>query len=101
MAAKLAEAFPHLIHIEETSFIQPDYHHHDQMYGDKYYDYSNNYCVHLYSEKNFFIPANEEELQGYNCTLGRIMRDVLYGDPQLRDTVNVRNGLLKKRKTSK
>ena len=95
MANKLAAAFPHHIHVEETSFTHPTYQTDQQMYGTTFYNYTNNYSVHIYNQKkNHFIPGNEEELRGYNCTLGRVMRYVLYGNPQLLDSEHVKIGML-------
>ena len=92
-ANKLARVFPHLIHVENTTFNRPGFKEGDAMYGDKYYNYTANYCIHMYGEYKYVIPSNEEELRGYNCTLGRVMRHVLYGSPQLLDTRNVTNGI--------
>ena len=100
MAHRLANIYPHLIHVEKTAFTNPYYKMNSQMYGPKYYNYSNNYSVHVYCEKFFFIPSNEDELRGYNCTLGNIMRHVLYGSPQLLDFEHVRNGYQKNIKVS-
>ena len=93
MANKLAIRYPHLVHIALKSLVNPNYNQNDQMYGSKYYNYTSNYAVHIFSEHHYFIPSNEEELKGYNCTLGRIMRHVLYGKSDLLDTKNVRNGI--------
>ena len=95
-ANKLAAIFPHHVRIEETSLIHPTFQNDAAMYGSKVYNYSNNYSVHIYNQfQNHFIPQNEKELEGYNCTLGRIMRHVLYGNPELIDKIHVRNGFLK------
>ena len=93
MTHKLAEIFPHHIHVEATSFTNPTWMDMPAMYGTKLYNYTNNYAIHMYGEKNYFIPENEEELAGYNCTLGKVMRHVLYGSPKLLDTVHIKNGM--------
>ena len=95
MPDRLAAAFPHHIHVEESAFTHPTYQAEQQMYGTQFYNYTNNYSIHLYIQaKQHFIPGNEEELRGYNCTLGRVMRDVLYGSPQLLDSEHVKVGIL-------
>ena len=97
MAHRLAEIFPHNIYVEETAFTNPTYSNDKAMYGSAVYNYTKNYSIHIYNHfDNHFIPSNEEELRGYNCTLGRVMRDVLYGSPELLDKEHVRIGLLKK-----
>ena len=81
----MSEMFPHLVHIEETSFNHPVMTHVGQLYNrDGEYNFTNNYSIHLYKKQNHFIPTNVEELQGYNCTVGNVMRYVLYGSPALR-----------------
>ena len=90
---KLAIRYPHLVHIALKSLVYPTYNQNDQMYGSKYYNYTSNYAVHIFRRDHYFIPSNEEDLKGYNCTLGRIMRYVLYGKSDLLDTKNVRNGI--------
>ena len=96
MLYKLASIFPHLIRIEPRAFNYP---HpatiNDILYGTTPYNYSDNYSIHIWGEGYYFIPTNEEELRGYNCTMGNVMREVLYGGPKLLDEVNVRNVLLK------
>ena len=95
MCHRLAAIFPHLVHIEPESFNHPTWQHPEQFYRE-HYNYTNNYSVHIYWRDSHFIPSNEEELEGYNCTLGDVMRYVLYGKPQLRSNVTT-NGYTKKR----
>ena len=95
MASKLAELFPHHIHVELKSFTHPTYSAFNAMYGTKVYNFTNNYSIHIYNHyKQHVIPSNEEELRGYNCTLGNVMRYVLYGCPDLLETENVWNGYI-------
>ena len=64
------------------------------MYGRKVYNYRDNYSIHPYNTHNtHYIPSNEQEVRGYNCTLGRVMRLVLYGNPRLIDKHNVTYGI--------
>ena len=89
----IALVFPHLIQVEDSTFNRPGMQEGHAMYGETYYNYTTNYCIHMYGENKYMIPSNEKELRGYNCTLGRVMRHVLYGSPQLLDTRNVTNGI--------
>ena len=92
MASRLGRLFPHLIHLEEKHFVHPTWGDPEAMYGKKWYNYTLNYSIHPYFWKMHVRPNNEEELEGYNCTLGRVMRLVLYGNPELINTTYVRNG---------
>ena len=94
MAHKLSLIFPHLINVEPSAFTHPMFNMNDYMYGPKPYDYTKNYAVHIYCDSWYFIPSNEEELKGLNCTIGNIMRHVLYGSPKLLDTKNAKNGYI-------
>ena len=96
MANKLSEIFPHLIHIEETSFNHPIWSHPRQLYIF-HYNYTNNYSVHMFYKDKHYIPRNVDELAGYNCTLGDIMREVLYGNPKLRSNATT-NGHTKRKR---
>lgn len=92
MALKLAQKYPSDIHVEPGTFTDPNYHHNKDMYA-KHYNFSNNYCIHIFSENRHFIPSTEEELAGYDCTLGDVMRYVLYGSTKLLSN-NTRNGIV-------
>ena len=95
MAHKLSQIFPHLIHVEPTSFNHPTF----QNLGDLYrrnYDLSNNYAIHLYFKLKHYIPESMEELDRYNCTVGAAMRGVLYGTERLRTDTNVTVGRMLK-----
>ena len=37
--------------------------------------------------RQVIVPKNEEELKGYNCALGEIMRYVLYNDTRIRSNI--------------
>ena len=66
----------------------------EAMYGRTVYNYSNSYSIHPFNtNKNHYIPSDEQEVKGYNCTLGRVMRLVLYGNPELIDKPNVTYGI--------
>ena len=95
MAHRLGQIFPHLIHVEPTSFNHPTW----KMYGDLYrrnYNLSNNYAIHLYFKQMHYIPESMGELDGYNCTVGAAMRRVLYSTGRLRTDINVTVGRMLK-----
>lgn len=92
MAYKLAQQHPNDIHVEPGTFTNPNWQHTDQLYAS-HYNFSNNYSIHIYSENRFYIPSTEEELAGYDCTLGDVMRYVLYGSTTLLSN-DTRNGKL-------
>ena len=50
---------------------------------DEHYDWSHQYATHLYGHRQHVMPANEEELRGYDCGVGDAMRHVLFGDKKL------------------
>ena len=85
MANKLSLTYPHLVHIEAESFTHPTFKESGYLYF-KHYNYTNNYSIHLYYKSNHYFPHNESELAGYDCTVGDVMREVLYGSPHLRST---------------
>ena len=91
MAHSLSKTFPHLVHIEETSFNHPTWQHLDDLYRNNY-NFSDNYSLHLYFKKVYYIPDNTEDLDGYNCTVGSAMRMVLYDNPSLRRETNITVG---------
>ena len=91
MAAKLAELFAHLVHIEPTSFNHPTWEHVDDLYKNNY-DISENYSLHLYMWKLYYLPETEAELDSYDCTVGGAMRKVLYDSTKLRSMKNIQHG---------
>ena len=91
MANKLAELFPHLVHIEEKAFTYPSYVKIADLFWNNY-NLSANYCLHIFQKEVFYIPDNIEDLDGYNCTLGVAMRIVLYDSGQLRRKDNITVG---------
>ena len=91
-ANQLSLTFPHLVHIEATSFNHPTYEQLEELYIKNTYNISDNYSLHLYHKREYFIPDNFEQLDAYNCTLGRAMRIVMYESPELRSENNLTNG---------
>ena len=98
MAYTISTRYPDQIHVEPGTFVFPNFVHNLEMYA-RHYKFSDNYCIHIYGESEFYVPQSEAQLAGYDCTLGDVMRYVLYGSSRLRSN-NTRNGiLLKKRPT--
>ena len=91
MAHRLEQIFPHLVHVEATSFVHPTWENIGDLYW-KNYNLSANYAIHLYFKKLHYIPNSLKQLDGYNCTVGTAMRRVLYGAEKLRTNVNVTVG---------
>ena len=95
MAHRLEQIFPHLVHVEPTSFNHPTWKNFHELYRGNY-DLSNNYAIHLYFKLMHYIPESLEELDGYNCTVGAAMRGVLYGTERLRTDINIKVGRMLK-----
>ena len=87
MAYHISERCPHLVHIEERSFHPPSGIDFYNLYYTNY-NLSSFFTVHLYFKKVYYIPENQVDLDGYNCTAGEAMRTVLYDKPDLRRTYN-------------
>jgi hypothetical protein len=95
---RLAEVFPHLVHVEETSIAQPNWQPEGlkQIFFENNYNWTSNYCVHVWGKmtENGLtppVPSNPEELAACKSMLGQIMRHALYGYQK-----NVESNLLKK-----
>ena len=91
MAHRLAQIFPHLVHVEKTSFNHPTFQRIGELYL-KNYNISANFAIHLYFKLMHYIPESLQELDGYNCTVGLAMRRVLYGTEHLRTQNNITVG---------
>ena len=70
----LSKLFPHLLHIEETSLMRPNWLEKGLFKG--HYPWRKNYAIHVW-KKHGKVPVNEAELVGLNSTLGELMRHVL------------------------
>ena len=88
-AHNLAAWHKDLVHIEQDSFNHPTWQHEPLLYYH-HYNYTNNYSIHLYFKSLHYIPGNESELAGYDCTVGNAMREVLYDSPKLRSKVKTK-----------
>ena len=76
MPHKLLQLFPHLLHVEETSLVRPNFNEKDLLFRG-HYPWQNNYAMHVWKKKGP-VPQNSTQLKGLNSTLGDIMRHVLY-----------------------
>ena len=99
----LWKKYPDLIHMENTSFLRPNYRELDQLWLDKPYHWQNNYAVHLWYHswkhmngffdscwfgsaglKDWFFWGTEpsfENIRTWKGTFGEMARYVLYGSP--------------------
>ena len=74
MAHNIALILPGLIHIENSSLVFPNPPNADLLYL-KHYDWSKNYCIHLYLREQYKIAQTPEELVKFRTnTVGEIMR---------------------------
>lgn len=73
---QLLQLFPHLLHVEETSLVRPNYREAKQLFYGKY-PWEKNYAIHVWKRRGP-VPKNSSELKGMNSTLGDVMRHILY-----------------------
>ena len=75
---KLATLFPHMVHIEETSLLRPNYHEVSQINNGNY-NWTNNYALHTYIRlwAKGRIPRDFKDVENLNTTFGEIARHVL------------------------
>ena len=73
MAHNIAHILPSLIHIENTSLVFPNPTNADLLYL-KHYDWSKNYCVHLYLRERYHKPKTPDDLGKFDNTVSEIMR---------------------------
>ena len=80
----LEKLFPHLVHVEEQSLLHPSWQETHMMYSRiRHYNWTENYCIHIYYENHFKIPKTPEQLKSYDNTLGKVMRHIYYGNSSL------------------
>ena len=75
MPMKLANIFPHLLHIEETTLIRPNVREADILFNG-HYPWRKNYAIHVW-KRHGKVPVNETELVGLDSTLGQLMKHAL------------------------
>ena len=77
MTARLAKLLPHLLHIEEKSLLHPTWQNLSLMFRGHYPWRENNYAMHIWARLRK-VPTNATQIKTLNCTLGEVMRHVLY-----------------------
>ena len=78
MAHNIARILPSLIHVEKTSIAFPNPFNANLLYL-KHYDWSKNYCVHLYLRERYRMAKSPEELNRFGKnTVSEIMRFIYY-----------------------
>ena len=73
---------PHLAHVEERSLVRPSWRELDAIYRG-HYDWTGNYCLHVYLGERFAVPRSVRQMNVYDCTLGEVMRYIYHGSPRL------------------
>ncbi|XP_033752412.1 uncharacterized protein LOC117336136 [Pecten maximus] len=78
---QLSKKYPHLIHVENKTFVNPDYSHLDMIFKENF-NWSHNYAIHLYVRK-YRLEHNVNDIRHLNTTIGSVARHVLYGYKEL------------------
>jgi hypothetical protein len=78
----LARRYPWLVHVEENTLNKPSWFELDQLYGNKFYDWSKNYAIHLWF-RNYGVHHDFTSIRKANSTFGQIFRFILFGSPKL------------------
>ena len=76
---------PEMIHVEHNSMNHPTWESSgmQQLYGEgDLYDWSNNYCVHLWYRK-YDIDLDPETIKPLNTTVGQLFRYIYYGQLEI------------------
>ena len=82
---RLAEIFPHLVHVEERSIARPNWtpEEMERLYNGTTYNWTSNYCVHWWSHVSAnwmqLAPRGLDDVGRINSTLGQVVRHALYG----------------------
>jgi hypothetical protein len=71
---RLMQLFPHLVHVEETSFVRPNWQEKKLLFSG-HYPWRQNYAVHVW-KRHGKVPENSTEIRELNSTLGEAMRHV-------------------------
>ncbi|XP_069131786.1 uncharacterized protein [Argopecten irradians] len=79
---KLLQRYPHLIHVENKTFVNPDFRHRSIIF-DGNFNWSYNYAVHLYIRFYNLKHFNFIDIRHLNTTIGSVARYVLYGHREL------------------
>lgn len=76
----LSNIFPHRVHLDKKLLF---YLSKEQLYQQSL-NVTGYYAIHLHLKLIYYIPNSLEDLDGYNCTVGNVMRTVLYNNSDLR-----------------
>ena len=82
----LQQLYPHLAHVELHRLLGPNYQQWMKyMYGidNNVFDWSKSLSIHIFGENKYRVPRTPEQLKGFNCTLGQVMRYIYFGSPNL------------------
>ena len=81
----LHKLYPHLVHVELDRLLGPSYLQLKYMYGidNNFFDWSKSLSIHIFGENTYRVPGTPEQLKGFNCTLGQVMRYIYFGSPNL------------------
>ncbi|XP_076088311.1 uncharacterized protein LOC143058747 [Mytilus galloprovincialis] len=77
----LSEKYPDLIHVENKTFVRPNYTQLRLLF-EMNFDWSKNYAIHLYIRFYKFIH-DFNDIRYLNTTIGSVARHVLYGSKEL------------------
>lgn len=78
---KISKKHPHIIHVENKTFVRPNYTQLPLLFKLNF-DWSNNYAIHLYIR--FYKHQHDfNDVKYLNTTIGSVARHVLYGNKEL------------------
>ena len=89
VSTKMAKRYPHLIHIEPTRLLRPNYDELDWIFGEKKFNWSKKYTIHLwhsvFTESAFYknIELDPNGIKYMNNTFGEMARTIYFGDSVL------------------
>lgn len=78
---KLSKKYPKLIHVEDKTFVRPNYLQLKLLFN-KNFDWSKNFAIHLY-KRYYKKRHNVQDIRTLNTTIGSVSRYVIYGDKAL------------------
>ena len=82
---RIAAAYPHLIHLEPKRFFQPAYYNAGKQIYKGFYDWSNNYILHMWnkvSDKSS-VPNSPSEIppaEKITCTIQEVFRHLYFNE---------------------
>lgn len=85
----LSRRFPHLISVEETRLNRPNWMELQFIWGNKRYDWSKNYAIHLWYRKwiksKYYkgVEPNETNIGLWKGSFGEMARLILFGDENI------------------